>query len=225
MAKRRAFDVNLRRDKTIRRVSRMYGILGMVIIVITLFNMLVQHFVYLRTRDTLQKNLASLTMVTTIQQNFDDVNENVLLLINSLETPDIAQVAEEVVENITADFAEIDSNSMEYKQSNAQAGEDLTKRFTHAEYAIQAYRRKINEVKDGLATLTHEEGIGIYRQELQPLQLTAAEMLQAVNDIGKKEGDIQVYNAKNMRGWAQGGSDHPAGCNSYLPVLHRQKPD
>lgn len=203
--KGRAFDVNLRRDKTIRRVSRMYGILGMVIIVVTVVNMIIQNMVYLRTRDTLQKNLASLTMVTTIQQNFDDVNENVLLLINAIGTQDFAEVADEVVENITADFAEIDNQSMAYKQSNAQAGEDLTKRFTHAEYAIQAYRRKIDDVNTNLAALTHEEGIGIYRQELQPLQLTAAEMLQAVNDIGKKEGDIQVQNAKTMRGLAQGG--------------------
>jgi len=202
--KRRGFDLSLRRDKTIRRISRMYGIVSMVIVVVTLLNMIVQHAVYTRTRNTFEQNLASLTQVSEIQSKFDDVNEHVLLLINSLGTPEIGRVSEEVVENITADFAAIDTASAAYKQINANAEQDLLKRFSHAEYAISAYRRKINEVQDELGTLDHNSGTNIYNQELAPLQTTAAEMLQAVNEIGGKAGDIQVYNAKNMRAWAQG---------------------
>ncbi len=205
MAKKgKAFDLSLRRDKTIRRVSRMYGILGVVIIFVTLINMLAQNFVYLQTRDTLERNLSSVQAVSNIQQNFDDVNENVLLLISSLGTPEIQRVAEEVVANITNDFANIDKYSEEYKTLNASSGDDLKRRFNHAEYAIAAYRRKINEVNQELGTLTHDSGMNIYNQELAPLQITAAEMLQATIEIGTKVGEEQTYRAKNIRGWAQG---------------------
>ncbi|MBR4318873.1 MAG: diguanylate cyclase [Oscillospiraceae bacterium] len=206
MAKKgKTLDINMRRDKTVRRVGRMYGILGTVIILITVLNMVTQNLVYLNTRDALQNNIDSIQTISSIQQNFDDVNENVLLLISSLGTPDVQEVAAETIENIEADFKNIDRDSTTYKSEKIADSEDLQRRFTHADYAIQAYRRKINEVRDGqLINLTHEEGMSIYRQELQPLQLTAAEMLQATVEIGTQLGEEEVNRAKGIRGAAQG---------------------
>lgn len=206
MAKKgRGFDLSLRRDKTIRRVARMYGIMGMVIIVVTVVNMLIQNAVYVRTRDVLQENLTSANTIAEIQQDFGDVNENVLLLISSLDTPEIARVAQETTEKNISKFGDIDKKLEEYKKLDLYQDETIQKRFTGAVYAIDAYRRKISDVKDEVVAMSHEAGMDIYNQELAPLQITAAEMLQATVELSTKTGQIQEYNAKNMRGWAQGG--------------------
>ncbi len=204
MAKKgRAFDLNLRRDKEIRRVSRMYGIVGMVIVIVTLINMIVQDRVYRNVRNTMQSNLESVQTISSIQSNFNNVNENVLLLVASLDTPEIQRVSQEVVENIKSDFENIDKGIADYKRENENKSDDLKRRFTHAEYAISAYRRKINDVNAELGTLTHEDGMNIYNQELATLQVTAAEMLQATIEIGTKVGEELDHQAASIRGWAQ----------------------
>jgi diguanylate cyclase (GGDEF)-like protein len=126
------------------------------------------------------------------------------VLIATLGTPEIQRVSGEVIENITADFEKIDVLSAEYKKLNTNSGEDLQRRFSHAEYAISAYKRRIDDIKQEISTLTHESGMNVYNQELAPLQITAAEMLQATVEIGTKAGEEQEYRAKNIRGWAQG---------------------
>ncbi|GEM_PF-413849 len=199
----KVFDVNNRRDKEIRRIRRMYSIVCTVIIIVTLINMVVQDRVYRNVRDTMQDNLESVQTISRIQQDFGDVNENVLLLIASLDTPEIQRVSKEVVDNITADFAKIDTDIANYKTENADKSDDLKRRFSHAEYAISAYRRKINEVQNEITTMNHTTGMNIYDQELQPLQITAAEMLQATIEIGTKVGQERDHAAANIRGWAQ----------------------
>lgn len=205
MAKRRKmFDPEIRRDKSITGVARVYLIMGIVICAVTIANMLIQNAVYIRIRDTLEGNLESVQTINGIQQNFDDINEQVLLLIATVDTPDMTRVSQEVVETVTNDFAEIDDLIAQYKQEQTGADVILTRRFSHAEYAIAAYRRKINEVKEEIAGLTHESGLSIYNQELAPLQITAAEMLQATIEIDTRLGQEKEENAKYMRGAAQG---------------------
>ncbi len=205
MAKRKAFDLSMRRDKTIRRVSRMYGIVGTVIVIVTVLNMIIQNSVYKRTRDVMDENLKATETIATIQQNFSEINENVLLLISSLDTPEIARVAQETTEKNISAFGEIDKLIETYQKLSIASDDNIQRRFNHAIYAIDAYKRKINDVKDTVITMSHESGMDIYNQELAPLQITAAEMLQATVDISKKTGEVQEFNAKNMRGWAQGG--------------------
>ena len=225
MAKRKAFDLSLRRDKTIRRVGRMYGILGVVIAVVTLINMLVQNAVYVSTRDILQENIESIKIISDIRNNFTEANENVLKLFASIGTPEAERVEAEAGENIMSCFSNIAELSEQYKALHDD-DESLKRRFEHAEYAINAYRRKIMEINQTKsASVIHEAGMDVYNQELAPLQITAAEMLQATVDISKKTGEVQEFNAKNMRGWAQGSLTHAAGSDYYCALLHRQNTD
>ncbi|MBR0483966.1 MAG: GGDEF domain-containing protein [Oscillospiraceae bacterium] len=204
MARRKGFDLSLRRDKTIRRVSRMYGILGVVLVVVTLVNMLVQNAVYVKTRDTLNESIQSIQMISEIQNNFTEANENVLKLFSSIGTPEAERVEAEAAENVASCFSKIQELSAQYKELKADAGDDLKRRFEHAEYAISAYQRKILDINQTKGSaLTHEESMNIYNQELAPLQLTAAEMLQATVKVGTKEGQAQEKSATAMRAAAQ----------------------
>ena len=207
MAKRKAFDLSLRRDKTIRRVGRMYGILGVVITVVTLVNMLVQNAVYVNTKNILQENVESIKIISDIRNNFTEANENVLKLFASMGTPEAERVQAEAGENIMSCFSNIADLSAQYKALHDDDADDesLKRRFEHAEYAINAYQRKIVEINQTKgASVTHEEGMNIYNQELAPLQLTAAEMLEATVKVGTKEGEAHEQRAKWWRGTAQG---------------------
>ncbi|MBE6875758.1 MAG: GGDEF domain-containing protein [Ruminococcus sp.] len=204
MAKRKAFDLSLRRDKTIRRVGRMYGILGVVIAVVTLINMLVQNAVYVSTRDILQENIESIKIISDIRNNFTEANENILKLFASMGTPEAERVEAEAAENLTSCFSNIAELSEQYKALHDD-DESLKRRFEHAEYAINAYRRKIMEINQTKsASVIHEEGMNIYNQELAPLQLTAAEMLEATVKVATKEGEAHEQRARWWRATAQG---------------------
>ena len=151
----------------------------------------------------LERKLNSVVCISEIQREFNNINENTLLLISALDTKELKTVSDEALSKIKENFSDMDKLSQEYKDVHiGNFGQDdaLRRRFSHAEYAISAYRRKIDEVNDnGLTAVSHEEGVSIYEQELAPLQMTAGEMLDAVAEIAEKNGQEQVEIANNVR--------------------------
>ena len=204
MARRNnALNINMKRDKAVRKVVRMYWILGIIIVLSMIFNMVIQSIVYIRTVSELGKTIQIVQAIMGVQNSFNDVNEDMLLLIAARDTPENKTVEEEMSAKIASDFEALDRYRNTYNALNADSSETVQKRFSAASNEIDKYRRKIDEVNERLGTLTHEEGMSIYRQELEPSQTASGQMLKAVIELGEKESVEKAAIAQQIRNASQ----------------------
>ena len=193
--KNRSFEVSLRRDKTVRKVTRMYIILGIVIVVITVASTLMQMWVYNHTQEVMQSNLDSMEKVSEIQRNFNDASEQVLLLFSTLDEPEDKKqrTLNDTLSIFDVNFATIEKLSQEYKDMNAES-ETALERFESAEQHINAYKNRFETERDNLQSMSREEGMTTYNSELLFRKTNVSTMLRASIDLLKKEADVKIEN-------------------------------
>lgn len=202
MAKRgksRGLEYNIRRDKTVRRVTRMYWILGIGVIVSIMFNMIVQGGIYTKTATQMANSVQTVQTFMTIQDDFDEINRNVLLVISSLETKNGESIAEESVKKIESDFSELDKLINRTAEINGETTGPMRDQFENVINAIHAYEEQINEMKSRLGELTAEEGMQIYKEVLEPAQRSAAENLQATLAMGQEVSQKNTAMGQRIR--------------------------
>ena len=197
--KNRSFEVSLRRDKTVRKVTRMYIILGIVIVVITVASTLMQMWVYNHTQEVMQSNLDSMEKVSEIQRNFNDASEQVLLLFSTLDEPEDKKqrTLNDTLSIFDVNFATIEKLSQEYKDMNAES-ETALERFESAEQHINAYKNRFETERDNLQSMSREEGMTTYNSELLFRKTNVSTMLRASIDLLKKEADVKIENARKI---------------------------
>ena len=197
--KNRSFEVSLRRDKTVRKVTRMYIILGIVIVVITVASTLMQMWVYNHTQEVMQSNLDSMEKVSEIQRNFNDASEQVLLLFSTLDEPEDKKqrTLNDTLSIFDVNFATIEKLSQEYKDMNAES-ETALERFESAEQHINAYKNRFETERDSLQSMSREEGMTTYNSELLFRKTNVSTMLRASIDLLKKEADVNIENARKI---------------------------
>lgn len=205
MAKRNRnmMDMTRRKDPVIRKVRRIYVIMGLVYLVVVAFNMIVENFAYVDIRNQYRKNISSVNTVSDIQSDFAQVSQNVLLFVSGEKE----HAGIDILNAIENGFIEIENQQKEYQDTYLKSksnSEMLERRFKHATYALNAYKRKIDEVKNSLADIEHEVAVSIYTQELEPLQVTANEMLTAVVEISIAEREQAEQSIAYKHGVAQG---------------------
>ena len=200
----RGVEYNTRRDSAVRRVKRMYIILGIVVVLSTVISMIIQNGVHTKTSMQMGKSVQTVQTFMIIQDDFDNVNKNVLLLIASLETSNSQSIAEDAIAKINSDFSEIDGQIRKIGEINGNSDSAMRANFNNVVTAIQDYRAKINEISERLGTLTPEQGMTIYREELEPVQITAANMLQATIVSGEETSKQNTAMAQKIRGIIQG---------------------
>lgn len=179
---RSTIDRKRRKDPVLRKTKRAYITMALVYLVVIAFNMVVENFVYLGSRSQYDKNISSVNTIDMIQNEFAQINQDVLLFVAGEEEHNGINI----LNSIENEFIEIENQKDIYLKEIADS-DLLKRRFTHATYALSAYKRKINEVQDSLVTMEHESVVSIYTQELEPLQVTANEMLNAVVEISTAE--------------------------------------
>lgn len=179
----------------VKRIGRFYSIAGTLVVIFIAFNMIVENFVYLRSRRVYDENMAAVQIMTEINDKLVTINERVMLMV--------AGMAEEgELTQMNFDFGEISALRNEYLAQGTQSEMEL-RRFNQAFYAIQAYQRKIQEVGPALMTARFETAHDIFTQELDPLRQCAGEMLQATVEIEAANALKNVKSSSLMHGIAQ----------------------
>ena len=179
----------------VKRVGRFYSIAGALIVIFLAFNMIVENFVYLRSRQVYEENMASIQTMSEINDRLTGINERVMLMVAGM-------AAEDELTQITVDFGEISVLKNEFLAQGTQS-EMALRRFNQAVYAIQAYQRKIQDVGPALMQARFEEAHAIYAQEIDPLRQCAGEMLEATAEIGTADAEKKVKSSSLMHGIAQ----------------------
>ncbi|MBD5142139.1 MAG: GGDEF domain-containing protein [Ruminococcus sp.] len=175
---RSAIDRKQRKDPVLRKTKRAYVAMALVYLIVIAFNMVVENLVYLGSRSQYDKNISSVNTIDAIQNEFAQINQDVLLYVAGEKEHNGINI----LNSIENEFIEIENLKDVYLKDIADS-DLLRRRFIHATYALDAYKRKIDEVQDNLADMENESVVSIYTQELEPLQVTANEMLEAVVEI------------------------------------------
>lgn len=197
--RRNTIDVKRRRDPGIRKISRMYIIMGIIYVVFIAFNMIVENLVYVNTRDQYDVSLESVNRVAVLRKEFSKINQNVLVLA-SVEVESEKQALLNQIENSMITLGEEEQIFLE---SVKDRSENATRRFKHVMYALDVYENKIDDIKDKLLTMDSKEAVDIYVQELNPLWMIANEMLGAVTEITSREAAMSRVKIAMNHGAAQ----------------------
>ena len=179
----------------VKRIGKFYSIAGTLVVLFIAFNMVVENFVYLRSRDVYEENTAAVQTLSEINGKLTAINERVMLMVAGL-------APEDELTQINVDFGEISALKTEFLAQGSQPEIEL-RRFNQAFYAIQGYQRKIQEVGPSLMQAGFETAHDIYTQELDPLRQCAGEMLEAAVEIGSADAEKKVKSSSLMHGVAQ----------------------
>ncbi|HAJ98155.1 MAG TPA: hypothetical protein DCO72_10525 [Ruminococcus sp.] len=191
-----------------RRIRITYFIIGIVFLAFLVASTMGHTYVYRRSRDSYSAMLQSEKIIKDITVELDNIDLEMISIAG-----DIAEDPMESDEAISAAFAEIKRLSTSY-ESQKNLSENMQHRFTIAKYAIQAYQRKINEIKNNPQSSDTTQMV--YRQEIAPLQATAVEMVSALSDIGDTEIATMRHNLAMQNGFSNG---IPAGLGILLMIL------
>ena len=173
-------------NEQVKRIGRFYSIAGVAVVLFIALNMIVENFVYLRSRNVYEHNTASMQAMTEIKDKLGEINERVMLMVAGLAEDD-------ALVQINVDFGDISALKEEYIDGGTMS-EMEARRFNQAIYAIQSYRRQIDRVGEELMTASFDKAHSIFRQELDPIRQSAVEMLDATIEIGTHK------NASDVRG-------------------------
>lgn len=179
----------------VKRIGRFYSIAGTLVVIFIAFNMIVENFVYVRSRNVYDANMASVQTMNEINNTLSSINERVMLMVAGMADDDVLM-------QINADFGEINALKTEYLTLNSQSEMEL-RRFNQAFYAIQGYQRKIAEVGPQLKAASFETAHTIFQQEIDPLRQCASEMIQATVEIGITGAEANVHSSTLLHGVAQ----------------------
>lgn len=179
----------------VRRIGRFYGIAGCIVILFIALNMIVENFVYVRSRNVYEQNMASVQTMSQINNKLAQINERVMLMVANMS-------GTEELDQITVDFGEINALRGEYLALSGHSDMEL-RRFNQAYYSIMAYQRTIEEVGPTLPNSGFENAHAVFTQQLDPLLQSAAEMLQATVEISTANADANVHSSSLQHGFAQ----------------------
>ncbi|MCR5717563.1 MAG: GGDEF domain-containing protein [Oscillospiraceae bacterium] len=182
-------------DQQIKRISRFYTMAAILVIVFIAINMIVENFVYVRSRNIYENNTASVQTMTEIKDKLASVNERVMLMVAGMAD-------EDTLVQINADFGDIEALRNEYISGSSMNAME-NRRFLQANYAIQAYHRKLDSVGQQLITASFDTAHSIFKQELDPLRKCAMEMLDATIELGTEKKATDVHNGSLIHGVAQ----------------------
>ena len=180
----------------IRRIRISYTIVGIVFLVFMIASTMGHVYVYRRSRNTYTGIIQSEKIIKDMTSELDTIDMEMLSIAAGI-AEDVAQSDE----TITASFAELKRLSTSY-ESQTTLTEKMQHRFTVAKYAIKAYERKINELKNNPQSTGTTQMV--YKQEVAPLQAVAVEMVSALSDIGEVEISDMVFNLKMQNGFSNG---------------------
>jgi hypothetical protein len=155
----------------VKRIGKFYSIAGTLVVLFIAFNMVVENFVYLRSREVYEENTAAVQTLSEINGKLTAINERVMLMVAGL-------APEDELTQINVDFGEISALKTEFLAQGSQPEIEL-RRFNQAFYAIQGYQRKIQEVGPSLMQAGFETAHDIYTQELDPLRQCAGALIPA----------------------------------------------
>ena len=182
-------------DQQIKRISRFYTMAAILVIVFIAIDMIVENFVYVRSRNIYENNTASVQTMTEIKDKLATVNERVMLMVAGMAD-------EDTLVQINADFGDIEALRNEYISGSSMNAME-NRRFLQANYAIQAYHRKLDSVGQQLITASFDTAHSIFKQELDPLRKCAMEMLDATIELGTEKKATDVHNGSLIHGVAQ----------------------
>ena len=177
------------------RIKRIFTIAGIVFLLIMAFNMVVENLVYVRSRRVYDANMQSVEIMSQMNDRLSSINESIGMMAAGMSD-------QTTLDSIDQDLAAIDTLKDAFLEAGGHSDMEL-RRFNQASYAIQGYRRKINEVRDTLPTAGYERARSIYMQELAPLKVCAAEMLDATAEINTRTAKENVHSSTLMHGVAQ----------------------
>ena len=177
------------------RIKRIFTIAGIVFLVIMIFNMVIENLVFLRSRRVYGANMEAVEILSQMNDRLSSINESIGMMAAGMSD-------ETTLASIDQDLAAIDELEEAFLATEGRSDMEL-RRFAQAAYAIQGYRRKISEVRDTLPTAGYERARDIYMQELAPLKVCAAEMLDATAEINTRTAQENVRNSSMMHGIAQ----------------------
>ena len=180
------------------RISRAYTIAGVVLLLFCVLNLVIENLVYVNSRRIYDRNIESVQYLSEMNARLTDINDNVLLLVVGVGENN----GNNIQNKIDADFTAITRCEESYKALSHQSALEQ-RRYQQASLSIEAYRKKIAEVRDVLPTAGYETASSIYMQELSPLQVCAAEMLNATMEIGTRDADANVHRSSLMHGVSQ----------------------
>ncbi|MDE7120553.1 MAG: GGDEF domain-containing protein [Oscillospiraceae bacterium] len=198
--KRNTMNRKRRKDPGIRKISRLYLLMGIIYVVFIAFNMIVENLVYVNTRDQYDANLESVNQVAQIRKEFSKINQNILVLASV----DVKPQKEALLQQIENGLVTLGEQEATFFELVGDSSENATRRFRHVVYALKVYENKINEIKGNLLEMNSEEAVAIYVQELNPLWMVANEMLGAVTEITSREAAMKRVKIAMNHGIAQG---------------------
>ena len=182
-------------NEQVKRIGRFYSIAGVAVILFIALNMIVENFVYLRSRHIYENNTASVQTMTEIKDKLTEIDMRVMLMVAGMADDD-------ALVQINADFGDISALKEEYIAGGTMSAME-ERRFRQAVYAIQAYHRQIDRVGDELMKASFDKAHGIFKQELDPLRQAATEMLDATIEIGTMKKAADVHRGSLIHGVAQ----------------------
>ena len=180
------------------KISRAYTIAGVVLLLFCVLNLVIENLVYVNSRKVYDRNIESVQYLTEMHERLTDINDNVMLLVVGVDENN----GNDIQNRIDADFTALSRCEESYKALGHQSALEL-RRYHQASLSIEAYRKKIEDVRDTLSEAGYETASSIYMQELSPLQVCATEMLKATMEIGTKDADTNVHRSSFMHGISQ----------------------
>ena len=178
-----------------RRIGRFYGIAGVIVIVFIALFLVVENAVYVQTRHVYSNIMGKMDCVSQMNDTIAEINENTMLLVAGMgDESNVAKIQEQ--------FEYLNMIKAYYEPM--VAGDAIeARRYAHANFALQAYERKMNEVGETLISARYESALSIYSQEIEPLKATAEEMLAATVEAGSAGIDKDTFRATMTHGLAQ----------------------
>ncbi|MBR3629161.1 MAG: GGDEF domain-containing protein [Oscillospiraceae bacterium] len=180
------------------KISRVYTFAGILLVAFCILNLVIENLVYVNSRRIYDRNISSVEYLSGMNDCLSTIDDNVLMLVAGMQN----NTGTDIFDNIEQGFQELFQWEGRY---NALPGrsELEERRYQQASLSIAAYRKKINEVRNVLPVAGSEMARAIYAQELSPLQVCAAEMLDATIEIGTDQAEKNVRRSSILHGISQ----------------------
>ena len=172
-------------ENQITNNSRVYVFAGVLMAVVTLFNMFLVNRLHSTNETVLNNTIGSMAAVSTMNDELSKINRDVLMIVAGTGDPAM------LVPEISNSFRKIEKSENDYAQLTGHSDMEL-RRYNQAVIFKDAYHDKIETYQDSFATLDPETARNTYIQEIHPLQVTASEMLSAAIDLGKKSQQAEI---------------------------------
>lgn len=173
------------KDTQVTNNSRVYIFAGILMGVVTLFNMFLVNRLHDTNETVMNNTIGSIEAVSTMNDELSKINRNVLMIVAGTGNPEL------LIPEISNSFRKIEKSELAYGELTGHSDMEL-RRYNQAIIFKNAYRDKIISYQESFARLDVETARNTYIQEIHPLQVTASEMLSAAIDLGKRSQQAEI---------------------------------